>query len=667
MMLMPRINVLPKSVADLIAAGEVVERPASVVKELVENSIDAGAKSITVEIKNGGVTFIRVTDDGCGIVREDVPKAFISHATGKIKTAEDLDSIYTLGFRGEALPSVAAVSRLSLLTRTPDDETGTMITFEGGVQGELSDAGCPVGTTVIVKDLFFNVPARMKFLKRDVTEGTYISDALTRQALSHPGIRFTLIKDGKQVLSSPGNDSLYSAVYSLFDKATAEALIKCDYEIDGLKISGYISKPLNNRPNRNMQYFFVNGRTVRIPAAAPALDEAYKNSIMVGKFPMCFLFLTIDTSKVDVNVHPAKTEIRFSEENRIFEAFYYAAKSALNKGDEARPSVTLKTKDVTAPAVPSGVQLAINTAAAQTKADSSEKNEVSGEKTPGPAEKKEEKPFKPFAPVQSAPPARQNTLVFMDGSYSQPSVSAFSTDGGAALSGFEKKAKLDIVFDEPEKEKPVKKEEPARSEKEQNAPVIITAEQEKPAVRIIGEAFRTYIIAEQGSKLYIIDKHAAHERMIFNSLSKNSTAGAQQLLSPVRVSLAPKEYAAVLDNADVFSSAGYSVEDFGQGTVLVRECPCELTGADITSVITEMAGKLLSGNRMPVPEKLSWLYHSTACRAAVKAGDRTDPAELKSFVEKILSDGDIKYCPHGRPVLYELGRSEIEKQFGRLG
>ncbi len=660
---MPRINVLPKAVAELIAAGEVVERPASVVKELVENAIDAKATSVSVEIKNGGIKYIRVTDNGCGILREDVKTAFISHATSKIQSADDLNSIFTLGFRGEALPSVAAVSRLSVLTKTAEEEIGTSFVIEGGQAGETEDAGCPDGTTIIVRDLFFNTPARMKFLKRDITEGGYVADIITKTALSHPEIKFSFIKDGKPVLSTPGNGDLLSTVYSLFGKDIADALIECSYELEGIKVHGYISRPLNNRPNRNMQFFFVNGRFVRIPAAVPALDEAYKNRIMVGKFPMCFLFTEIQPEKIDVNVHPAKTEIRFSDERKIFELFYYAAKGALNMGDNKRPDVKLKSeRDVLRKPQEEVQQLEIKAEPVQPtqhtailRDTSSVFNNFIKKVDAPPAEAKSsavssEKPFAQFAQQQKEKPKADISVVFEENK-NVP----------------EKDVKLSFAEEIKTEEKTEIKTQ-INTQPEHKEEIQEKVQKAVPYFNVIGEAFKTYILVECGDKLLIIDKHAAHERMIFNEISKSKgRINSQLLLSPVAVTLSGREHSAVIDNLDIFSQCGYLVEDFGASSVIVRECPVELSREDISSLISEMAGQLLKGNMNPVPEKLDWLYHSTACRAAVKAGDKTNILEMTSFVKRILENDEIRYCPHGRPVVYELSRREIEKQFGRLG
>ncbi len=685
---MTKINVLPKSVAELIAAGEVVERPSSAVKELVENSVDAGASAVTVEIKNGGVKYIRVTDNGCGISRDDVRTAFISHATSKIKTGSDLDSIFTLGFRGEALPSIAAVSRLSMLTKTSDEETGTRIDIEGGEETAFDDAGCPDGTTIIVKDLFYNTPARMKFLKKDMTEASYVNDVVSKIAIAHPDIRFILIKDGKQILSTPGNGNVKDAVFSVYGRDITDSLLSCDYEYKGIKISGYISKPLNNRPNRNMQHCFVNGRYVRMPVASAALDEAYKNSIMVGKFPVCFLFIEIPAGSVDVNVHPAKTEVRFSEDSAVFETIFYAARSALNKGDTKRPEVILKNKrDITAKAIPEATQITMGTK--DTFIQSAEGcNKVTDVKNDVPdavfAPKKNitQVPESAAFPKNQDEERRKTQTVssygaLVNDTYVTPVTEktdyAVCRDTTNVFKDFLSSEEVKKQNDELLNRKNITGEITSRSETEASVSDV-TETDDGPNLngidsefRIVGEIFRTYILVEKDEKMLIIDKHAAHERMIFNSLSENHiTVSSQILLSPISVTLSGKEYAAVLENIDVFEKGGFSVEDFGGGCVLVRECPVNLQKEDITAIIAEMAGELAKGNTRPVPEKLDWLYHSTACRAAVKAGDELKEEEIEAFVSRLLKDDKIRYCPHGRPVMYELTKYEIEKQFGRI-
>lgn len=681
---MAKINVLPKSISELIAAGEVVERPSSVVKELTENAIDAGATQITVEIKKGGAAYIRVSDNGCGIEKSDVPTAFLPHATSKIRSAEDLDRIFTLGFRGEALPSIAAVAKVSLLTRTEAEETGASYVIEGGQEISFEEAGCPKGATIVVRELFFNTPARRKFLKKDVTEGNFAADAVTKTALSHPEIRFTFIRDEKRVFTTPGNGDLFAAVYAVFGKEVTSQLLPCEYEYEDIRVSGYISAPLGNRPNRSMQYFFVNGRYVRIPAAAPALDRAYKNSIMIGKFPMCFLSVELPFDRTDVNVHPAKTEIRFSEESKLFEAVFYAARSALSKGDTARPEVKLTGRAGILDETTAGTQMSF----AQPPAPEAPRQPgkpaapaapaPTEEKTSGPTPAEEKKtgpaPQTPAAPAYAPPRSKTEWLrnaaparrpaPSIDIEWSEPERTRVS--GAVPLNDDTAKRR---VTEEGLAPAPVSQEPPAPPARDfaQEFKALSEgakkAETPPDAARVIGEAFSTYIIAEWGDKLILIDKHAAHERMIFNSLSAG--ADSQMMLMPLTVTLSGKEYAAVVDNLGVFADAGYEIEDFGGSSVIVRACPLALSQQDIAAIVREMAGKLAQGDQRPVPEKLDWLLNSTACRAAIKAGDDMKPEEMEYFVRRLLQDETVRYCPHGRPVLYEIKRSALEKQFGR--
>ena len=690
---MPTIRVLPKTVSDLIAAGEVVERPTSVVKELIENSIDAGASGITVEIKNGGVRFIRVTDDGCGIAPEQVPVAFISHATSKIAEAGDLDRIFTLGFRGEALPSIAAVSRVTVLTRTPEAEEGLRYEIEGGRETAAEAAGCPVGTTVIVRDLFYNTPARLKFLKKDVSEGNYVADAVTRAALSHPEIRFMLIRDEKTVLRTPGNGDLLAAVYAVFGKSVAEALIPCRSESDGVKVEGYVSRPLNCRPNRNMQYWFVNGRGVRLPAGAPALDNAYKNSIMVGKFPMCFLNITVDAAKTDVNVHPAKTEIRFSDDAKIYETVFYAARSALAKGDTAHPEMRLGERDLLKKPEPAVRQLRFTR---QTEAPAGENGlpaDAGAAETAAPAPVWRPAPRSaptrpavkgidvvytpPGEPEAPEPPAQPRRDAMFRDSAAGPNAAA---ETGAEASrrntgGYP----ADWFTEEPDvPAAPADSPPPARETEPPAAPgpapggdavAAVPEDALPPDVRLLGEAFHTYLVAECGDRLIVVDKHAAHERILFDRFvaeSRERGVNAQMLLTPLPITLSGVEYEAVLRDPELLQRAGYEISDFGGSTVLLRSCPAELSGADAAELVAELAGELARGNLSPEPERLTWLFHSAACRAAVKAGDRLSEAEMLYFIKKLLTQPDVRYCPHGRPVMIELTRSQLEKQFGRI-
>ncbi len=662
---MPRINVLPKNIADLIAAGEVVERPSSVIKEFLENSIDAGAKNITVEIKNGGKTYIRVTDNGCGIEKDDVRKAFLSHATSKINSADDLDSISTLGFRGEALPSISAVAKVELLTRTENEEIGTSFKIFGGEEIELEEAGCPVGTTLIVRDLFFNIPARMKFLKKDVQEGNYIAAILEKIAVSYPSISFKFIRDGKLNFSTPGDGDLKSAVYAVFGKEYTEGLLYAEYEGNGIKVTGFAGKPTSSRGSRSGQHFFVNGRYVKSPMCITALETAYKNSMMSGKFPTCVIFINLPFSAVDVNVHPAKTEVRFFEEKKVFDAVYGAALNALTQ--DTRPKATFSTAKAFMPEAIKGEQLKITETEIKQEKAKNEPVKISEE----PKEKNFTIVGKSFMREQSLTTPVPETVV-------------------------KEKAETKLVFNSKETETlDFLKDEYVNSDKKQfNLSVkniSVASSTEKPEVskvevetetfeeeivteevttipdfRIVGEAFKTYIFVELENKLLMIDKHAAHERMLFEKFKEQRKSFQQMLLVPVTVSLSPDEYNAVLENTELLYKVGYEVSDFGDRCIKVNACPTELVDEDISAIITEIASYLSTNSKMVIPEKLDWIYHSMACRAAIKAGNTTTDVEIEKFVKDLLSREDIRYCPHGRPVMVEITKRELEKQFKRI-
>ncbi|MCR4563725.1 MAG: DNA mismatch repair endonuclease MutL [Clostridiales bacterium] len=604
---MNRINILPKSIFELIAAGEVVERPASVIKELIENSIDSGANKITVEIQNGGIRYMRVTDNGCGISRDDVKRAFTSHATSKISTADDLDRIFTLGFRGEALASICAVSRVEMLTKTKDEFSGTRYEISAGEEKTIEDAGCPDGTTIIVRDLFFNTPARMKFLKKDVSEGNFVSGIIDKIAVSHPEISFNFIRDGKQVLFTPGNGDLLTCCKAVFGKDFADNLVEVNSEINGIKINGFVSHPFSSRATRSMQNFFVNNRYIKNKTIYAALEEAYKGSIMVGKHPYCVLFLYLPYETVDVNVHPAKTEVRFSDEKRIFDSVYYSVKNAIEK-DTVRPS--LKVEKI---------------------------NPITLDKN---YYEKSDEQLKIY----------QNIIEDLTDS---KKTDISSPDKGIENTGDE----INLINLDDYKEN--------KTEPEQT--VVITEEKKQLDYKVIGEAFNTYIIVEQGEKLLLIDKHAAHERMLYEELKKNSVnQGAQILINPVTVSLSKEEYTAITENIDLLAEIGFTAEDFGMGSVVIRECPVDLSVEDIRDFTVEIAGYLLKNKRNLVTEKQDWLLHNIACRAAVKGGNITSEYERNLFVKKLLDMPEIRYCPHGRPVIIELSKYNLEKQFGRI-
>lgn len=635
---MPHIQVLDKHTAELIAAGEVVERPSSVVKELLENTIDAGATMVAVEIQNGGVTYIRITDNGAGIAREDVPTAFLRHATSKVRREEDLEAIGTLGFRGEALASIAAVSRVELLTCAAGETAGTRYTLEGGEDGHLEDTGCPQGTTIVVRDLFYNVPARMKFLKKDVSEANAVAGVVDRIALSHPEVSFRFIRDGREELLTPGDSQLRSCIYAVLGKEFSDSLLPVDYTLGGVHVHGFASKPAASRANRTMQHFFINGRYVKTRTAMAALEQAYKGAIMVGKFPACVLHLDMPPETVDANVHPAKIEVRFINEKPVFDAVYHGLKSALAAGD-----------------VPKQAVLPVRPAVGQPQAEQLHMEPPAAPRSPAShidaiLDKPPAQPAAPAPAVPSAPPAARPRPVLRDGTdapyYAAPS-----------YLNIERTSVQPAAAPEPPPAPPPVREEPA-------APP--PAEKASEPVVYVGEVFHTYVIAQMGESLYVIDKHAAHERLLYNQLKATPHNDAQMLLEPVSVPLGREEYAAVTAELETLGAAGFEVEDFGGSTVLVRAVPLILSGCDAAAAIQEIAGGFVSGKRELTMDKLDWIYHSSACRAAVKAGDSSRPEELRQLAERVLQNDDIRYCPHGRPVCFELTRRELEKQFGRV-
>lgn len=656
---MSKIKVLPKEIAELIAAGEVVERPASVIKELMENAIDAGSSSVTVEIKNGGITYIRVTDNGCGISREDIRNAFISHATSKISTRDDLYAIGTLGFRGEALASIAAVSNVEVLTRTPEEETGTRYCISAGEETLVDDAGCPLGTTIVVRDLFFNTPARMKFLKKDVSEANAVAGIVDKIALSNPDVSIRFIREGKSALFTSGSGDLKTAAYEIFGKDFADGLIEADYSFESVKISGLVSKPTKSRPNRNMQFFFVNGRLVKSGTASAALSEAYKNSIMVGKFPYCVLNITTAPGLVDVNVHPAKIEVRFANERTVFSAVYYAAKNALEHRDEA-PKVTIPRTAQTElfePVRPKTEQMRLP-----------EKQPDFWNRMSSSEYRSAQQPERPTY-QQSA--AREDIITVAspdkkpETADSEPSTIQHFLDAQRA-----KKEETAVIEADIRPELSAEAATLPDEKPEEMARALDAAVDEKPAelpVTVIGEAFKTYIIVQQGESIFLVDKHAAHERMLFNELVKNdSKRSTQMLLTPITVTLSKEEYSSVLDNLDMLMQAGFAVEDFGYSVVIVRECPMEISADEVADVVAELAGYLVENRQKLISEKKEWLFSLMACKAAIKGGMYTTEYERELFIKRLFASPEIRYCPHGRPVMIEITRRELEKNFGRV-
>ena len=612
---MPKIIQLSPHVANLIAAGEVVERPASVVKELLENAVDAGASQITVEIRDGGMTFLRVTDNGCGMSPEDARTAFLRHATSKLRTAEDLSAITTMGFRGEALAAIASVSRIDLMTKTPGSIAGTSLHLEAGSITEDTEAGCPDGTTIIVRDLFFNTPARMKFMKSDTVEGSRVTTAVQLQALAHPEVSFRLLRDGKQVLSTPGTGGLDAAVYSVYGRESAN-MVKVDSRWEGYALTGFVSKPTDARPSRNLQTFFVCGRPVKSRLLTAALEEAYRNQIMAGKFPACVLHLSLPANAVDVNVHPAKTEIKFLVEKAVFDCVHYGVLGALNKTPD-RPQMQFKT----APAEPA-------------KPAAQPVKQENFFRTMTPAE------FKTFsAALKDAPQPKKETAA--------ATVAALECGTPAPL-------RQNVLH------APAIPE--SAPEPEQTA---LPMPQEIPW-RLIGELYRSYVLVEQGEEAFLIDKHAAHERILFEKLKANQEAiSAQSLLTPVPVRLSPEACGELLANRTLLGELGFEIDGFGENTVALRQIPMDLSPEDAADTLETLASDLLTGRREDKSAVRDEILHTVACKAAIKAGWRTDEKELLALVKQVIENEDLKYCPHGRPICICLSKKQLEKQFKR--
>ena len=580
---MPDIQCLAPHVADLIAAGEVVERPASVAKELLENAIDAGASAIVLEVQHGGLTYLRITDNGCGIAPQQLPTAFLRHATSKLRTADDLEAIGTLGFRGEALAAISAVARVDIFSRPRGADVGASLHLEGGKPGTVQETGCPEGTTICVRDLFYNTPARMKFMKKDSAEGTAVAGVVTHLALSHPDVSFKFIRDGAELLHTPGDGKLQSAVYAAMGRDFALGLTPVEGRGGDVAVSGFVTKPLCGSGTRGRQLFFVNGRFVKSQLLSAALEEAYRNRLLKGKFPGCVLHIELPRDRVDVNVHPAKTIVKFVSDKTVFDAVYYTILDTLTSGERA---------------------------AQQPKQESFYQNMTVRQfrdKTAPQAE-----PVCPTPePVQERKEPPQTTMPLP--------------------------------------------EEPAQQ---------VLQTQEAPW-RIAGEVLNTYIICEdEQENVWLIDKHAAHERVRFNRLKENTEPVMRQtLLTPAAVSLTAEEYTAVLEHLDILAQYGFACEDFGDGTVLVREVPSDLDVGDIPATVQELAADLMLCRADPEGAR-DHLLQTMACKSAIKAGMHTDRAELAALVEKVQS-GEIRYCPHGRPVSVKLRKYELEKMFKR--
>ena len=753
---MPKIIQLDPHLANLIAAGEVVERPASVVKELVENAVDAGAKTVTVELQNGGMTLLRVTDDGCGMSREDAKTAFLRHATSKLRSKEDLEAIGTLGFRGEALAATAAVSRVDLLTRTAEELEGSHLTLEAGKLLSCEAAGCPVGTTIVVRDLFFNTPARMKFMKRDSVEGSAVLGAVQKQALAHPEISFRLIKDGQQQLQTPGDGELLAAIYAVLGRQAAGEMIPVDSKWEQLGVSGYVSKPTATRGTRANQIFFVNRRYIRSKTITAALEEAYRNQLMVGRFPSCVLNITMPLTAVDVNVHPAKTEVKFLNEREIFDCVHYGVLGALNRAPGQIPFVMQNAEDsgnrqqatgnrgreetavgasiarpqaapVSDPTSPVGAAIgrpqnvetpvAAHTGAprdalgSEFRVQSSESVGAHSVRPQSePASGSDNRFFKAMTAEEyrkaakpqvhtltrweyeqmsktlqknPIPPASQTLLdavrpATLHSPVELPGESAFPLRGrcpSANTGADEVEPRQAIATDEP-----YKASAPTSSASLSSAPSpqgegIDTASstlplegvEKAPDFRYIGEVFRTYILVEQGDELILIDKHAAHERINFERLLAQGTRIlGQTLLQPLSAPFDREEAAILLEHRGLLLSLGYDLDDLGQGDLLLRQIPSDVSESDAAATLSELAEHLRNG-RLDSPERLrDEALHTIACKAAIKAGYVTDPTELRKLAETVLTNPNLKYCPHGRPICMVITRKQMEKQFKRI-
>ena len=676
---MPQIQQLPPHLADLIAAGEVVERPASVCKELLENALDAGASAISTELERGGLTYIRITDNGCGIAPEQLPTAFLRHATSKLRRPEDLAAIGTLGFRGEALAAIAAVSRVDIFSRQTGADCGAMLHLEGGVPEAVTEAGCPDGTTVCIRDLFYNTPARMKFMKKDTAEGAAAAGVVTHLALSHPDVSFKLLRDGQEILHTPGDGQLLSAIYAALGRDFANSLLPVSGSGGAVRVEGFITKPLAGHGTRGRQLFFVNGRFVKSQLLAAAVEEAYRNRLLKGRFPGCVLHITLPVNEVDVNVHPAKTVVKFLSDKTVFDAVHYTVKDALDREGQPAPAekkpfyqtMTAQEFRETAPA-PQGVKLPF----------------VSGRPVGSAGgDRPTVNRFAPAAPPVQTPHETVRPAAAPQGDVWQ--VRDAAPEAGKAFtvpSGREgmvyRITPPDAPEDIPACEQAAAETRtapaaampeagPANDAPQEAAPVQQelempeTADSGETPWRIAGEVLKTYIICEDGEQnVWLIDKHAAHERIRFDALKADPVPPmAQQLLTPAAVTLTAEEYGAVLESLDVLAGYGFLCEDFGDGAVLVREIPDYIRAEDAAATLEELARKLLLQRADPAGAR-DELLHTMACKSAIKAGMTTDAAELAALVRQVQS-GAVRYCPHGRPVAVQLRKYEVEKMFKR--
>lgn len=666
---MGKINVLNKHIAELIAAGEVVERPSSVIKELVENSIDAGATTINIEIKNGGVTYMRITDNGIGIEKDDIKKAFLRNATSKIKVEDDLNNISTLGFRGEALFSICAVSKVELMTKTNGEEIGTHYKIEGGEEVLFEECGCSSGTTIIVRDLFYNTPARMKFLKKDSSEGTLIAKILDRIALSHPEVAFKFIREGKLELNTPGNGQVASAIYAVYGKEFFSSLMELEYKLNGVKLSGFINKPTSPRASRNMQHFFINGRYVKSRTAMVALEEAFKGSIMVQKFPACIMYIEIPFDSVDVNVHPSKVEIRFVDERPIFDAIYHGVKSALLRGNSSALLNERKIASNDNKKSVDNIHYSVENINSFEDKNLKNKNDIQAIKSVILNRDLNKESFSNMVEEITAEAPEIYLPKKSENVYAKKLV--LDTDKDYNILNLEKSVLKSEKEDNIQKNvldsniAPQAKNKNDHYEVEKNVQLGFENKDDID-IKIKGEIFNTYIIVEKNTdEVVFIDKHAAHEKMIYKELKSSENAPLPQIfLEPVVVSLSKDEYTAIVDNISMFIKSGFEIDDFGNSSVVVRAAPSYLDNVSITDIITEMANYILDHKKNIQSNYVEWLYENIACRAAIKAGKEAKLEEMQVLIKRIIKE-DPRFCPHGRPIAVTMKRHEIEKMFGR--
>lgn len=639
---MKEINVMSKELSELIAAGEVIERPSSIVKELLENSIDSGATNITIEIKHGGITYIRITDNGKGISKQDMPFAFLRHATSKLSSKDSLNSIMTLGFRGEALASICAISKVEVISKRKDTEFGTHYKIEGSIEKLNENSGCPDGTTIVIRDIFYNVPARFKFLKKAVTEGNAISSIINKIALSHPEVSIKYIRDNKQELLTAGDGKLFSAVYTVFGRQLANSMLEVDYTYNDIRVSGYVVKPLCGKSNRSFQNFFVNNRFVKSVTCTVALEQAYKNSIMTGKFPACVLNIDVAPNIIDVNVHPAKIEVRFSNEKIVFNSIYFAVKNALINNDtptelkfDNKSNFTkeeLYNKDVLENQPVKQYTFNLNEASFNSKTGKYLNDDIK--------------------------PLKENNQVKVIGK-KLPEENIF-TENKAQIKEVENTVnEISEEFKYINSQSLVKKKSPKT--------VVVDEKKEEISIKVLGELFSTYIIAQVNDEMIMIDKHAAHERYIFEKIkSDKSNLDIQMLLNPLEVLLSYEEYDALISQNDKITKLGFLIKESNPPNVFIEGIPVILGDNNIPDVISELAHNCINNKTNPSIDFFDELYHSIACKAAIKGNQKSEIVELEKLVSEIYNDNNIRYCPHGRPVMIKMTKREIEKQFKRI-